>query len=120
MKRLFVAAAVLALALAAVAWAKVSIVVSPSPVIAGKVVKVSGSAGTGCARGDQVTLLSRAFPSKHEFAGVPAIYATTGKGGAFSTSTTIPETRKPGMYTVTGRCGGGNLGVTATLTVHKP
>jgi len=120
MKRLIVVTAGLTLALAVVAWAAVSIKVSPASVTAGKVVKVSGSAGTGCGKGDQVTLISKAFPSTHEFAGVPAIYATTAKGGVFATTTTIPKTRKAGKYTITARCGGGNFGVSATLKVLKP
>ena len=119
MKRLVVATAVPALALAAVAWGNVSIKVSPSSVKAGHAVKVSGSVGTGCGKSDRVTLLSKAFASTHEFAGVPAIYATPGKGGAFSTTTTIAKARKAGSYTITGRCGGGNLGVVATLKVRK-
>lgn len=119
MKRLIAVTAVLALAFAAVAWGSVSIKVSPPSVKAGHAVKVSGSVGTGCGRGDPVTLLSKAFAPTHEFAGVPAIYATARNGGAFSTTTTIPKARKAGRYTITGRCGGGNLGVTATLAVLK-
>jgi len=113
MKRLIVATTILALAFAAVAWGNISIKVSPSSVRAGHAVKVSGSVGTGCGKGDAVTLLSKAFAHTHEFAGVPAIYATARNGGAFSTTTTIPKARKAGKYTITGRCGGGNLGVTA-------
>ncbi|HWC86306.1 MAG TPA: hypothetical protein VG388_07195 [Solirubrobacteraceae bacterium] len=119
MKRVFLSTLVLALALSAVAWAKVSIKVTPSAVKAGKVVTVSGSTGKGCAKGDRVTLLSKAFSSKHRFAGVPAVYAKSGTGGAFSVKTTIPKSRKAGKYTVTGRCGGGNLGVSAMLKVTK-
>jgi hypothetical protein len=119
MKRSMVLAAMSLLAFASVAWGSVSIKVSPTSVQAGKVVKVSGSVGTGCGKGDPVTLISKAFAHKHEFAGVSAIYAMPGKGGAFSTTTTIPKTRKAGTYTITGRCGGGNLGVEATLKV-KP
>ena len=119
MKRLIIPTAVLALALPAVAWAHGSIVASPHQVIAGRVVKVSGSTGTGCAKGDRVTLLSRAFGRRHVFASVAAIYATSGNGGAFSTTTRIPRARRPGTYTITARCGGGNLGVTATLKVLR-
>ena len=118
MKRLIaIAVAGAMLAFAAVGWAKVSIKVSPTSVKAGGRVTVSGSAGNGCASGDQVTLISKAFAHKHDFAGLPAIFAVTHKGGAFSTTTTIPKSRKPGSYTITGRCGGGNLGTHATLKV---
>ena len=120
MKRLIVVTTVLALALSAVAWGGVSIKVTPSSVTAGSTVKVSGSAGSGCGHGARVTLISKAFSNKHNFAGVPAIYATTHRRGAFSTTTTIPKKRKPGTYTITGRCGGGNLGVIATLKVLHP
>ena len=119
MKRVMLFTLVLAFALSAVAWAKVSIKVTPATVKAGNAVTVSGSTGTGCAKGDAVTLLSKAFSTKHEFAGVPAIYAKSGTGGAFSVKTTIPKARKAGKYTITGRCGGGNLGVSASLKVTK-
>src|SRR5258707_14002310 len=102
MKRVMVFTLVLAFALSAVAWAaKVSIKVTPTSVKAGKVVTVYGSTGTGCAKGDQVTLLSKAFSPRHEFAGVSAVFAKSGTGGAFSVKTTIPKTRKPGKYTIT-------------------
>lgn len=93
--------------------------VNPSRVRAGSRVKVSGNVAGGCARGDTVALLSRAFTNTYSFAGVPAIYATIGGGGAFSVKTTIPASRKAGNYTITGRCGGGNLGVRAHLRVRN-
>jgi hypothetical protein len=37
--------------------------------------------------------------------------------GHFSSSVTLKPSVAAGTYTVTGRCGGGNLGVSATLTV---
>jgi hypothetical protein len=40
-------------------------------------------------------------------------------GGVFRASTVIPRMRKPGRYVVTARCGGGNLGITAHLTVRR-
>jgi hypothetical protein len=93
-----------------------TIVASPNPVHRGKLVRVHGVV-PGCPRGDQVTLLSRAFKHTHEFAGVPAVFAHVGAGAAYSVSTRIPATRKPGRYSITGRCGGGNLGVSRTLRV---
>jgi hypothetical protein len=93
--------------------------VSPSRIRAGGRVKVSGNVSGGCVRGDAVTLLSKAFTKTYSFAGVPAIYANVGRNGAFSVKTTIPASRKAGNYTITGRCGGGNLGVTAHLRVLK-
>ncbi len=92
--------------------------VVPRTVKRGHTVLVSGVAG-GCTSGDTVTILSHAFPSTHSFAGVPAALAQVGSAGRFSARVTIPKTRAPGSYTVTARCGGGNLGVEAHLTVTR-
>lgn len=97
---------------------RASIVVTPSTVRRGGTVLVRGLA-QGCTSGDQVTLISRAFPPAHEFAGVPAVFAQVGAAGRFSATTRIPSTRRPGTYSVTGRCGGGNLGVSAHVTVTR-
>jgi hypothetical protein len=102
---------------AAATAARPSITVHPSTVVRGRSVVVRGSAG-GCPRGDAVTLISRAFAHVHDFAGVPAVYARVRAGGLFRTTALIPRTRRPGRYVITGRCGGGNLGVSATLTVR--
>jgi len=113
---------VIALAVALLATATVvqaagpTIQVDPHRVHRGYVVRVFGVV-PGCPRGDRVTLLSRAFSHRHEFAGVPAIFATVGRRHHYSRRTTIPATRRPGRYAVRGRCGGGNLGVTAHLRV---
>jgi hypothetical protein len=82
----------------------------------GHAVKITGSAG-GCAVGNTVYVLSRAFVHAHEFAGVPAVLARVRAGGSFRATTTIPHARKAGRYGVSARCGGGNLGVSARLTV---
>jgi hypothetical protein len=91
---------------------------SPNPVSRGHVVRVHGVV-PGCPTGDQVTLISRAFSHRHEFAGVPAVFARVGSHHAYSVRTTIPSAREAGRYVVTGRCGGGNLGVSVTLRVLK-
>ncbi len=93
-----------------------SLHVTPPRVRAGSTVRVYGDAG-GCPRGEQVTLLSFAFPRQHEFAGEPAVYARVRSGGVFSTTTRAAPGRTPGRYVITARCGGGNLGVSADLTV---
>jgi hypothetical protein len=95
--------------------------VSPRSVAAGDTVTLSGSvgpdsAGSECASG--VTLLSKAFVHAHDFADVPAVFAAVKPDGAFTTTTTIPRSKAAGTYTISGRCGGGNLGVSATLTVR--
>jgi hypothetical protein len=100
------------------ALAAVSLHVTPATVHAGEPVRVHGSVGGGC--GGSVTLLSAAFPHTHQFAGVPAVFAPVGSGGAFDVHVGIPAGRAPGHYTVGGRCGGGNLGITRALHVLAP
>ena len=95
-----------------------ALAVTPATVRHGRTVLVRGVAG-GCTSGDAVTIISRAFRATHSFAGVPAVYAQVGSAGRFSAVTRIPLTRAPGTYTVTARCGGGNLGITAHLTVTR-
>jgi hypothetical protein len=96
--------------------AGISLAVTPATVHRGHTVHVHGSAGD-CPAGDSVTIISQAFPATHQFAGVPAIYARVHSGGHFATTTRIPHTKAPGHYGITARCGGGNLGVVAHLTV---
>lgn len=95
-----------------------SLAVTPKTVQRGATVLVHGVAG-GCTSGDAVTIISRAFPKAHTFAGVPAVYAQVGSAGRFSVKTYVPKARIPDTYVLTARCGGGNLGVSATLTVTK-
>jgi hypothetical protein len=106
------------LCVAAATAASVSLSVSPATVRAGRMVTIKGSAGD-CRVGNTVSILSRAFVHTHEFAGVPAVLARVRAGGSFHATTTIPRARKRGRYVVTGRCGGGNLGVTAHLRVIR-
>lgn len=96
----------------------ISIGVTPASVKRGGTVLVHGVAGD-CTSGDQVTLISHAFSPARSFAGVPAVFARVGSAGRFSVKTRIPRTRAPGSYTITARCGGGNLGVAAHLTVTR-
>lgn len=95
-----------------------SISVTPHSVQAGKRVVVSGSAGD-CPKGERVTLLSRAFSHRHDFAGVPAVFARVRSGGRFGHSVRIPAGIAPGRYSISARCGGGNLGATAQLRVTR-
>ena len=101
------AALVLALSAAALA-AGPSLHVRPHRVEAGHLLRIHGSTG-GCPQGERVTLLSKAFPHRHEFAGIPAVYTRVRSGGKFQRRVRIPEHRKPRRYPVTGRCGGGNF-----------
>ena len=100
----------------AVAVTGPTINVSPGSVRAGEVVRVYGAA-PGCPAGNEVTLISPAFSAANEFAGVPAVFAAVGTDGRYSVRTRIPASRRPGTYQITGRCGGGNLGVSASLRV---
>jgi hypothetical protein len=98
-----------------------TIQVRPSSVTAGDTVVVSGSVGPAPAGSDcatRVTLISKAFTHTHDFAGLPAVVAAVQPGGAFTVTTTIPRSTAAGTYSVSGRCGGGNLGVSATLVVR--
>jgi hypothetical protein len=103
--------------LPAAAVASPELHVKPKKVHAGKRVRVFGNAD-GCS--GKVTLISRAFPHKHEFAGVPAVFATVQPGGDFSKRVRIPRSKTPKRYTISARCGGGNLGITRKLRVLAP
>jgi hypothetical protein len=50
---------------------------------------------------------------------VPAALAEVGSAGRFSVLVRIPLARAPGLYQLTARCGGGNLGITAHLAVAR-
>ena len=93
-----------------------TIKVSPAAVHAGEIVRVYGVV-PGCGAGNEVTLISPAFSHQHDFAGLPAIYASVGAHSEYSVQTRIPAARAAGTYHITGRCGGGNLGVSASLRV---
>jgi hypothetical protein len=91
---------------------------SPNPVHAGKRVRLFGHVTGGCLPGDQVTLISRAFSHRRDFAGLPAVFARVRAGHRYSVRTRIPAKRRPRRYRISGRCGGGNLGgVSASLRV---
>jgi hypothetical protein len=64
-----------------------------------------------------VTVLSRAFPQRHTFAGVPAVLTPVRPSGNYSTRVRIPLRRRPATYEATARCGGGTFGVVARLQV---
>jgi hypothetical protein len=95
-----------------------SLVVTPAAVHRGDRVVISGSADS-CPTGDTVVVISRALPRVHQFAGIPAIWATVRPGGRYRLTTRIPRTKPKGRYILTARCGGGNLGVLARLTVLR-
>jgi hypothetical protein len=98
-----------------------TIVATPTSVATSGTVTLSGDVlanGTpGCAAPGTVTLISGAFAGLSEFAGQGAVNLPVDGAGRFSSAVTIKSSVAPGTYTVTGRCGGGNLGVSASLTV---
>jgi hypothetical protein len=120
----FVASAVL-MAVVTTDASAASIVAAPSSVAAGGSVRLSGDVlgpgGTpGCTVPSTVTLVSDAFAGLGEFAGVGAVSLAVDSAGRFDQSVTLGSAVAPGTYQITGRCGGGNLGVTATLIVQLP
>jgi hypothetical protein len=123
MRRMFVLVGVAAVAVCALALpaSAASITVSPTSTATSGTVTVSGDVlvnGTRtCAVGDDVTLISNAFAGHGEFAGEGAVTVAVDSTGHFTTTVTLDASVAPGTYTVTGRCGGGNLGVEASLTV---
>ena len=106
---------------AALPAAAATIVVSPTVVATAGTVTVSGdvlvNGARGCAVGNDVTLSSNAFAGLGEFAGVGAVIVSVDSTGHFSKTVVLRTTVPAGRYTIVGRCGGGNLGVQATLTV---
>jgi hypothetical protein len=120
-------AAALALAVGIVAFAPMlasapaqaaaSVTVSPSSTPAGGTVKFSGvvpTSGTpSCAPGD-ATLTSDAALFAPDGFGPPAPRDAM---GAFQVNFQVPASTPPGTYTIGVRCGGGNVGVSTSLTV---
>jgi hypothetical protein len=110
------AMAVVAAGVAGGATTRVSLHVRPTIVSPGGVVTVYGNAD-GCPVGDTVTALSRPFAGR-PFAGVGTVSARVRSGGAFSGRGRIRRYARAGLYGVTARCGGGNLGVLAHIRVR--
>lgn len=89
--------------------------VNPHTVAAGGSVQVSGT----CEANTTGFAISPAFvhDASHDFAGVGAAPFSTNAGGAFSVTAQVAASTAPGTYSVTARCGGGNLGIMVALTV---
>jgi hypothetical protein len=90
------------------AYIKLSPGTRSDPVLSGWHVEVTGSVGTACQsgrKGDVATIYSKAFSTKHKFAGVPSIRVPIRSNGSFSAKVwTIRH--NGGVYAVSGRCGG--------------
>jgi hypothetical protein len=91
--------------------------VTPSTVVPGGTITISGTTAGGCARRDVVILISRLFPG-HAY-GEGAITARQRRGGRFRRTFVVPHRKPLGVYGITARCGGGNLGVKAKLSVAR-
>jgi len=91
--------------------------VSPTVAARGSVVVFTGGVAGGCARGDQVTLISPLFPG-HAFGGSGAVTTRVGAAGHFTKRFRIGATTARKTYLIGARCGGGNLGVDAKLRVR--
>jgi hypothetical protein len=120
MRRLLVVAAVVGLVLAggsayAGQSANGSISVSPSIVSAGSPVHISGSVSPdGCPTSDSAIPVSTASLFPPDGFG-PA--TDRDSQGAFDLTYTVPTSTAAGSYQIGLRCGGGLVGVTATLLV---
>jgi hypothetical protein len=78
-------------------------------------IRISGNAG-GCRRGATVFVLARVLAGR-SFAGLGAIAARVHAHGRFAASGHLRRNTKPGRYTLSARCGGASLGVTALIRV---
>lgn len=97
--------------------------VAPTSVPVGGTVTVAGSTllggHSGCPGATTVTLISGAFAGQGSFQNQD-VEAPIDANGSFSVDAKILPGVTPGTFTITGRCGGANMGVEATLTVTGP
>jgi hypothetical protein len=118
MRRLFIAAAMVALVFAggsAYAAQNGSISVSPSAVQPGGTVQITGSIPTKlCPASDSAIPVATADLFPPDGFGPEA---TRNSKGAFDISYTVPTSTPAGTYQIGVRCGGGLVGVTAALKV---
>jgi hypothetical protein len=80
------------------------------PTNPGTKVKVYGSVGHGCQfgkEGDSATIYSKAFATNHNFAGIPSVSAPLDRKGNFSIK--VKTKLSSGIFTISGRCGGGKF-----------
>jgi len=106
--------AVILASAATAASPRVVLDVNPASVAPGGVITIS-AASSPCLRRDQVILISTAFPG-HAY-GEGAVYGRVESHGAFKVRARIRSALRPGRFLVGVRCGGGNLGITATIRI---
>jgi hypothetical protein len=106
---------IVALAVPAAAGPTSTISVRPKVVAAGHQVRISGSTPVSECPADDAAILTSTeglFPPDGFGPVVPR-----DENGAFSTRYTVPTTTPAATYQIGFRCGGGNVGVFATLRV---
>lgn len=92
-----------------------SISVSPSTVPAGGTVHISGSVSVqSCPSSDSATVTGNAALFPPDGFGPNA---ARNSQGDFALDYTVPTSTPAGMYEIGVRCGGGNVGIAASLTV---
>jgi len=106
-----------AVLLLVLAMSRPALHVYPTVAAPGARVHLTGNAGD-CPRGDAVFILSRAFTG-HVFAGVGGVRTAVRAGGSFAAYARVRLHARAGVYVITARCGGGNLGVSPHLRVRK-
>ena len=108
--------ALAALVAAATATAgTVRITVKPATVSPGGLITVA-AARSQCLARDQVILISSVFPG-HAY-GKGAVYGRVRTGGAFTVRAHVRAKLEPGRYSISFRCGGGNLGVAVHVRIR--
>jgi hypothetical protein len=117
MKRLGLLVVVLAALVVAVAATAAAghIAVKPGTISPGGVITVA-AASSLCLSRDQVILISTAFPG-HAY-GKGAVYGHVAAHGAFTVRAHVRSKIKPGRYSISFRCGGGNLGVSVYVRIR--
>jgi hypothetical protein len=90
--------------------------VRPGHAAAGAAIRVVGNAGS-CSAGSTLTAISAAFPG-HAY-GEGALSGVVRADHSFSIRGHLRKSAKPGRYSVGARCGGGNLGVSASVRVVR-
>jgi type 1 fimbria pilin len=95
-----------------------SVTVTPSEIGPGGTVHVSGSVSTqSCPTSDSVTVTGESSLFPPDGFGPSAQRDAQGR---FSLDYTVPTSTIPARYQIGLRCGGGNVGVAAVLTVTTP
>jgi hypothetical protein len=100
-----------------------SIAVNPSTVVGGMTVTLFGdvlaNGKPACAVPGTVTLISAAFPGNQFGPGQGAVDLAVDETGHYSGHAVVNPSAGAGTYSISARCGGGNLGITTSITVTQ-